>query len=121
MDTLVVGSGVAGCSAALAAARHGRVMLVSKGNLPESNTRYAQGGIAAALGPEDAPALHFEDTMVAGAGLCDAGAVRFVVERAPGALRSIAGAGMVFDAGGMHCSRHPASATARPDSGNSQS
>ncbi|MCK6480659.1 MAG: L-aspartate oxidase [Planctomycetes bacterium] len=99
MDTLVVGSGVAGCSAALAAARHGRVMLVSKGSLPESNTRYAQGGIAAALGPEDAPALHFEDTMVAGAGLCDAGAVRFVVERAPGALRSIAGAGMVFDAG----------------------
>ena len=100
VDTLVVGSGVAGSSAALAAARHGRVMLVSKGALPESNTRYAQGGIACALGEGDEPAFHLEDTLLAGAGLCDAAVARFVVERAPDALRAVAASGMRFDADG---------------------
>jgi len=99
VDTLVVGSGVAGCSAALAAARHGRVFLVSKGPFGEGNTRFAQGGIAGALGAGDDPSLHMKDTLAAGAGLCDRAAVRLVVEGAPAALRAAAAAGMRFDGG----------------------
>ncbi len=99
VDVLVVGSGVAGLSAALAAARHGRVVLASKAALAESNTRYAQGGIAAALSPDDSPDQHVRDTLVAGAGLCDETVVRTVAERAPEALRELAGLGMRFDGG----------------------
>jgi L-aspartate oxidase len=99
VDVLVVGSGVAGLSAALAAARHGRVILASKADLAESNTRWAQGGIAAALGPGDSPEQHVLDTLAAGAGLCDEAVVRAVAFRAPEALREAASLGMRFDGG----------------------
>jgi len=94
-----VGSGVAGCCAALSAARHGRVMLVSKASLPESNTLHAQGGIAAAVGADDDPAHHLRDTLEAGAGLCDEEVAGFVVGRAAEAVAALAGAGARFDAG----------------------
>src|SRR5205823_12026534 len=70
-DLIVVGSGIAGLFAALLAAPHGRVLLVTKGALEESNTRYAQGGIAVAMAPQDSPQLHLRDTIAAGDGLCD--------------------------------------------------
>ena len=69
-DFLVIGSGIAGLSFALDAASHGDVVLVTKRSRDESNTKYAQGGIAAVLGREDSFAAHIEDTIVAGAGLC---------------------------------------------------
>ncbi len=99
VDVLVVGSGVAGITAALAASAHGRVVLASKGKLSESNTREAQGGIAAALGPGDSPEGHVRDTLEAGAGLCDEEVVRAVALRAPEALREVAALGMRFDGG----------------------
>jgi L-aspartate oxidase len=99
VDTLVVGSGVAGVSAALAAARHGRVLLATKGPAEESNTRYAQGGIAAAVGPGDSPERHLADTLEAGAGLCDGEVAAFVAGRAPEAVRRVASLGMAIDGG----------------------
>ena len=70
VDFLVLGAGVAGLMFALEAARHGRVLVLTKTDREESNTRYAQGGIAAVWSPEDSPERHIEDTLVAGAGLC---------------------------------------------------
>ena len=70
-DVAIIGGGIAGLSVALRLPEHKRVALFTKGQLGESNTRYAQGGIAAALGVDDSPALHFQDTIAAGAGLCD--------------------------------------------------
>jgi L-aspartate oxidase len=99
VDVLVVGSGVAGAAAALAAARHGRVAIAAKGPLSESNTSHAQGGIAAAVGPGDDPSRHLADTLAAGAGLCDEEVVREVVQRAPDALREAAALGMRLDGG----------------------
>ena len=70
-DYVIVGSGIAGLYTALLAKEHGSVLLVTKGSIDECNTRYAQGGIAAAIGPDDSPALHQSDTEGAGAGLND--------------------------------------------------
>lgn len=79
-DILVIGSGVAGLTAALAAADTGAaVLLVSKDELPESNSYYAQGGVAVALAEGDSPESHLEDTLVSGVGLCDVEAVRVLV------------------------------------------
>ena len=87
-DVVVVGSGAAGMSAALAAAGHGlRVLLVSKEEVGAGATPLAQGGLAAALGPGDSVALHQQDTVQAGAGLCDPGAVAILVTEAPGGDR----------------------------------
>jgi L-aspartate oxidase len=99
VDVLVVGSGVAGLSAALAASRHGRVMVAAKTSLEESNTRAAQGGIAAALGPDDSPERHLRDTVEAGGGLCDPEVAAFVVAGAPAAVREAAALGASFDGG----------------------
>src|SRR5680860_1724558 len=68
---LVIGAGIAGLSLTLRLPEHVPVVIVTKGSLGESNTWYAQGGLAAAVGPDGDPALHFVDTMDAGAGLCD--------------------------------------------------
>ena len=68
-DYLILGSGIAGLYAALLAAQHGRVAVVTKGPIAESNTKYAQGGIAAAVGPGATPAQHLTDPLAAGAGL----------------------------------------------------
>src|SRR5690349_8247862 len=75
-DYIIVGSGIAGLRAAIALAPVGRVVILTKADPAESNTGYAQGGIAAALGPGDSPELHAQDTFKAGDGLCDERAVR---------------------------------------------
>lgn len=96
-DFLVVGSGLAGLTFALKAATHGTVTVLTKADLSESNTNYAQGGIAAAVGESDSWELHEEDTLRAGAGLCDREAVRFLVQRAPEAIRWLEAMGTRFD------------------------
>jgi len=78
-----VGGGIAGLRAAIALAPSGRVLILTKAAAAEGNTGYAQGGIAAAVGPDDSPALHAADTIRAGDGLCDEGAVRVLVEEGP--------------------------------------
>src|SRR5215470_8380952 len=78
-DFLVIGSGIAGLSFALEAARIGSVVVVNKTRLPESATTYAQGGIASVWSPEDSFAQHSQDTMIAGADLCHAEVVDLVV------------------------------------------
>lgn len=94
---LVVGSGIAGLVAALAAARTHDVALITKARLTETNTWYAQGGIAGAVGEADSVELHLADTMVVGQGLCDEDAVAVVVGEAPEALAELQAAGMRFD------------------------
>src|SRR6266487_3873927 len=96
-DVAIIGGGIAGLSVALRLPEHKRVALFTKGQLGESNTRYAQGGIAAALGVDDSPALHFQDTIAAGAGLCDEEAVRILVEQAPAAVKWLIHMGVQFD------------------------
>jgi L-aspartate oxidase len=97
-DVVIVGSGVAGLTAALHARRAGRtVLLVTKGRVEEGSTRWAQGGIAAALADDDTPEEHQHDTLVAGAGLCDVDAVRVLVTEGPDAVRSLIDLGAHFD------------------------
>lgn len=79
-DFLIIGSGIAGLRAAVDLADHGEVTILTKADPTESNTGYAQGGIAAAVGPEDSPEEHFADTMAAGDGLCEEAAVRVLVD-----------------------------------------
>jgi L-aspartate oxidase len=99
-DLLVLGSGIAGLSGAVHASRAGwSVLVLTKGELAHSATRYAQGGVAAALdgGPEDSPELHRSDTIAAGAGLCDPDAVRVLVTEGPDRVRELIAMGAVFD------------------------
>ncbi|MBS1723390.1 MAG: L-aspartate oxidase [Armatimonadetes bacterium] len=96
-DYLVVGSGLAGLTFALHAAEHGSVCVLTKAELTESNTNYAQGGIAAAVGESDEWQLHEEDTLVAGAGLCDPEVVRFLVQQAPAEIEWLRSLGARFD------------------------
>ncbi len=96
-DVAIIGGGIAGLSVALRLPEHTRVALFTKGQLGESNTRYAQGGLAVALGADDRPELHLQDTLAAGAGLCDEEAVRVLVEQAPDAVRWLMSLGVRFD------------------------
>lgn len=96
-DCLVIGAGVAGLSAALEAAQHGRVIVLCKGAPADSNTFHAQGGVAAALMPGDSPADHAADTIAAGAGLCDARAVEALCAEGPERVLHLAGLGCPFD------------------------
>ncbi len=96
-DIVVVGSGIAGLTTALKARRAGTVLLVTKTVLDAGSTRWAQGGIAAALGPEDTPEQHLTDTLVAGAGLCDEEAVRVLVTEGPALVRELIDIGANFD------------------------
>ena len=82
-DCLVIGGGVAGMLAALQAAQAGKVLLLVKGQLEESNTYYAQGGIAAVVNPDDSFDSHIKDTLKTGCGLCDEQVVRQVVTHGP--------------------------------------
>jgi L-aspartate oxidase len=97
-DVVVVGSGVAGLTAALRCAAAGLdTVVVTKARLDDGSTRWAQGGIAAALGDGDTPDQHLEDTLVAGAGLCDEAAVRALVTEGPDAVRRLIATGAHFD------------------------
>jgi L-aspartate oxidase len=97
-DVVVVGSGVAGLTTALHARAAGhRVLLVTKAQVDEGSTRWAQGGIAAALAEDDSPADHELDTLVAGAGLCDPEAVHVLVTEGPDAVRRLIALGARFD------------------------
>ena len=96
-DVAIIGGGIAGLSVALRLPEHMHVALITKGQLGESNTRYAQGGLAVALGMDDSPELHYEDTLAAGAGLCDEETVRILVEHAPAAVRWLIDLGVQFD------------------------
>jgi L-aspartate oxidase len=98
-DVVVVGSGIAGLSTALRARRTtgGRVLVVTKTYLDAGSTRWAQGGIAAALGEGDSPEQHLQDTLVAGVGLCDEAAVRVLVEEGPERVRELVELGTMFD------------------------
>ncbi|HTI13525.1 MAG TPA: L-aspartate oxidase [Dictyobacter sp.] len=96
-DVVIIGGGIAGLSVALRLPAHLRVALLTKGQLGESNTRYAQGGLAVALGADDSSDLHLQDTLAAGAGLCDEAAVRILVEQAPAAARWLIQMGVQFD------------------------
>jgi L-aspartate oxidase len=100
-DVLVVGSGVAGLTAALHLREQGlHVTVVTKVNIDDGSTRWAQGGIAAVLDPLDSPAAHAFDTEIAGVGLCDPAAVRTLVEEGPARVRELMRLGAAFD-------RHP--------------
>src|SRR3954447_22804802 len=96
-DFVIVGGGVAGLRAAIALAAAGRVLVLTKAEPAESNTGYAQGGIAAAFGDDDTPALHAADTVRAGDGLCDEAAVNSLVENGPGYVRELLEWGARFD------------------------
>jgi L-aspartate oxidase len=96
-DFVIVGGGVAGLRAAIGLAGAGRVLVLTKAAPAESNTGYAQGGVAAAFGDDDSPALHAADTIRAGDGLCDEEAVRVCVEEGPRCVRELIGWGARFD------------------------
>jgi len=96
-DFLIVGSGVAGLRAAIALAEVGDVLVLTKADPGESNTGYAQGGVAAAVGPDDSPELHARDTMEAGDGLCRREAVDVLVHDGPRYVRELLDWGAAFD------------------------
>ena len=96
-DFLVLGSGIAGLRAAVGLARHGRVLVVTKDQPTESNTGYAQGGVAVALGTDDRTDLHWDDTLAAGAGIVCPSAARVLVEEGPERIRELASWGARFD------------------------
>src|SRR5258708_134411 len=98
-DFLIVGGGVAGLRAAIGLAPVGRVLVLTKAEPAESNTGYAQGGIAAAVGADDTPALHGADTVRAGDGLCDQAAVACLVQQGPAYVRELLEGGARLDRG----------------------
>ncbi len=96
-DVVIVGSGIAAISAALVAAEERSVLIVTKSEIKESNTYYAQGGIAAALAPGDSPEDHFQDTLAVGSGLCNEQAVRKLVNEGPQRVKELIAWGTPFD------------------------
>ena len=100
VNFLVLGCGIAGVRAAIELARAGEVLVLTKGELYESSTQYAQGGIAAALSEDDEVSLHLQDTLVAGDGLCSEEAVRVLVEEGPKLIQELIDWGMKFDRDG---------------------
>src|SRR5450432_922174 len=100
-DFLVIGAGVAGLRAAIELASAGSVLVIAKDTLRESSSEYAQGGIAVALSDDDEVALHEQDTLYAGDGLCDREAVRTLVEEGPAAIQDLIDWGAEFDREGQ--------------------
>jgi L-aspartate oxidase len=96
-DILIIGAGAAGLSLALKLASHARVIVLSKGKLTEGSTFYAQGGVAAVFSDTDSVDSHVEDTLIAGAGLCDEEAVRFTVSHAKESMQWLIDTGVDFD------------------------
>src|SRR5260221_5228789 len=95
-EYLVLGSGIAGLIFALKVSGHGRVAIITKKNRAESNTNYAQGGIAAVTSKEDSFEMHVKDTLEAGAGLCKEDVVRTIVEEGPARVAELIELGMRF-------------------------
>ncbi|MEP7216947.1 MAG: L-aspartate oxidase [Anaerolineaceae bacterium] len=95
--TVVIGSGISGLFVALEARRLGRVLVLTKGSIDDCNTRWAQGGIAAAIGPLDTPLQHLADTISAGAGLVDREAARVLCTEAPARITDLVRYGVAFD------------------------
>src|ERR1043166_9535476 len=95
-EFIILGSGIAGLSFALKVAPHGRVAIVTKKHRAESNTNYAQGGIAAVTSKEDSFELHVRDTLEAGAGLCKEPVVRTIIEEGPARIAELIELGMQF-------------------------
>ena len=95
-DYLIIGSGLAGLTAALEASKHGSVLVVTKGKAEECNTCYAQGGIACVIDSDDTFDAHVKDTLKAGAGLCHEDVVREIVRSAPARIHDLEGYGMKF-------------------------
>nr|HEX4313755.1 L-aspartate oxidase [Kofleriaceae bacterium] len=98
-DYLVIGSGIAGLNFALLAAEHGRVTIVTKKNPDDTNTNWAQGGVAAALAPDDSLQRHVDDSLAAGDGLCDRKVVEMCVEQGPAAVQRLLDLGVRLDRG----------------------
>ena len=96
-DYIIVGSGIAGLYTALLAKAQGSVLILTKGSIDDCNTKHAQGGIAAAIGKNDSPSLHFRDTIAAGDGLCDEEAVRILADEAPDRISDLVKLGVPFD------------------------
>src|SRR3990170_4607995 len=96
-DVLIIGGGVAGLRAAIAASESAEVLLLTKDTIDQSNTWYAQGGIAAVLQPADSIESHVNDTKIGGAGLCDEEAVRITVEEGPKRVLELLSWGINFD------------------------
>jgi L-aspartate oxidase len=96
-DSVVIGSGIAGLSFALKAAKHGSVAVITKRKGPDTNTAWAQGGIACVTSDEDSFELHVRDTLEAGAGLCDENVVRTIVTEAPARIQDLVELGVQFD------------------------
>ena len=96
-DFLIIGSGIAGLSFALKAAAHGKVCIITKANEEESNTKYAQGGVAVVIDKADSYANHINDTLIAGDGLCDTAIVEMVVKQGPERIQEIINYGINFD------------------------
>ena len=100
VDFIVLGGGIAGMRAAIELAHGGRVLVLTKDDLYESSTEYAQGGIAAALSEDDEVTLHLHDTLLAGDGLCREEAVRVLVEEGPDQIQQLIDWGTRFDRNG---------------------
>jgi len=96
-DYIIIGSGIAGLYTALLASQKGSVLVITKGSIDDCNTKHAQGGIAAPIGSNDSPELHFKDTMKAGDGLCDAEAVKILADEAPDRISDLVRLGVPFD------------------------
>jgi L-aspartate oxidase len=96
-DFLIIGSGIAGLTFALKAVKYGKVTVVTKANLEDTNTRYAQGGIAAVFSEPDNFEKHISDTLIAGGGLCNEAVVRMVVQEAPDRIKDLINLGVTFD------------------------
>jgi L-aspartate oxidase len=96
-DFLVIGSGIAGLTFALKAVKYGKVTIVTKSTLDDTNTKYAQGGIAAVFSEPDNFEKHIKDTLVAGGGICDEDVVRMVVQEAPDRIKDLIDLGVTFD------------------------
>src|SRR5881296_1944218 len=95
-DFLILGSGIAGLTFALKVAPHGRVAIITKKQRAESNTNYAQGGIAAVMAKDDSFELHVRDTLEAGAGLCKENVVRTIIQEGPARIAELIELGMHF-------------------------
>jgi L-aspartate oxidase len=98
-DVVVIGAGIAGLTAALAAADRGSVLVLAKGSLDSSSSYAAQGGVAAAIGPDDDPALHAADTLAVGRGVCRPSAVELLAAEAPSRIADLRDLGVAFDDG----------------------